>query len=87
MTRRDVRQSSDLRRYWEGEPVTVTERRAVAHVDEAAQTLDLSPATVRRLARSGAIPALKIGGTWAIPTAWLDDLRRGTPPTEGSTPK
>lgn len=40
--------------------------------EEAAEYLQLHPLTVRRLAREGEIPALKVGRLWRVKKALLD---------------
>jgi excisionase family DNA binding protein len=41
-------------------------------IDDVAQYLGLHPLTVRRLARDGEIPALKIGRQWRVKRELLD---------------
>ena len=41
-------------------------------VDEVAKYLSLHPLTVRRLARDGEIPAVKVGRQWRIKRELLD---------------
>jgi excisionase family DNA binding protein len=41
-------------------------------IHEAAEHLRLNPATVRRLARNGEIPAVKVDRQWQIERAVLD---------------
>lgn len=41
-------------------------------VDEVAEYLNLHPLTVRRLARDGEIPAVKVGRQWRIKRELLD---------------
>jgi excisionase family DNA binding protein len=43
-------------------------------IEETAEYLQLHPLTVRRLARDGEIPALKIGRQWRIKRELLDDF-------------
>ena len=44
--------------------------------DEAAKILQLHPKTVNRLATSGLIPGIKIGGRWRYRASSLDDWAR-----------
>jgi excisionase family DNA binding protein len=57
-------------------PATVS--RAVYTVKETAALLALSVNTTYQLIRDGEIPAIKLGGKWAVPKrrlhAWLDQL-------------
>jgi excisionase family DNA binding protein len=41
-------------------------------VEEAAEYLELDPLTVRRLAKEGAIPAVKLGRQWRMKRDLLD---------------
>lgn len=54
--------------------VTATD---VLSVDEAAAVLHRHPETVRRLARTGQLPATKVGGTWVLSARRLDELVNG----------
>ena len=62
-----LRQHHDIAVYREGERA----ERGEATLDEAAETLAVSPATVRRLIVEGALPANQIckGAPWVIRTA------------------
>jgi len=50
---------------------------ALLTVAEAARYLRLHPATLRRLARQGAVPAAKVGGTWRFRREDLAELASG----------
>lgn len=56
--------------------------RAVYTVKEVAEMLNLNLGGTYALIRSGDIPAIKLGGRWAVPKkrfhAWLDDLPEAT---------
>ncbi|MEV7228948.1 helix-turn-helix domain-containing protein [Polymorphospora sp. NPDC051019] len=56
--------------------------RAVYTVKETAHMLSLSLGSTYALIRSGEIPAIKLGGRWAIPKRrfheWLDNLPEAT---------
>jgi excisionase family DNA binding protein len=43
-------------------------------IEEVAEYIQLHPLTVRRLARDGEIPALKIGRQWRIKRELLDEF-------------
>lgn len=43
---------------------------------EAAQALGISRASAYKLARSGVIPAIRLGGVWRIPLPALEALLR-----------
>jgi excisionase family DNA binding protein len=45
-------------------------------IEEAAEYLRFHPSTVYRLARQGAIPAVKVGKQWRIHRPTLDDWVR-----------
>ncbi|MCB5166043.1 helix-turn-helix domain-containing protein [Streptomyces bambusae] len=49
-------------------------------VAEAASLLGCTPTYVRRLCRTGALPAQRITGGWVIEAAALDQYRHGRPP-------
>jgi excisionase family DNA binding protein len=51
--------------------------RMAYSVDEVSVALDLDPATVWRLVKSGEIPSVKIGGSRRIPAAWLKQRLSG----------
>ncbi len=59
-------------------------------VDEVAAYLKLHPLTVRRLARQGDIPAVKIGRQWQarrdLPERWVEERSMSKPdgPSERS---
>jgi excisionase family DNA binding protein len=59
-----------------GQPTPIS--RAVYTVAEVAKLLSLSLGSTYALARTGDIPAKKMGGRWVVPKrrfhAWLDDL-------------
>ena len=50
----------------------IAEANTVMTVDQVAKYLSLHPLTVRRLARDGEIPALKIGRQWRVKKELLD---------------
>ena len=54
------------------EPLAQVIRTVSGTIDEVAQYLGLHPLTVRRLARHGQIPAIKIGRQWRVKRALLD---------------
>ena len=45
---------------------------AIMTIEDAAKYLGLNPLTLRRLARAGKIPALKIGRQWRVKRELLD---------------
>lgn len=45
--------------------------------DEIAPTLHMHPSTCRRLLAEGALPGVKVGKAWIIPTAKLADMLEG----------
>ena len=62
--------------------------RAVYTVKEVAQMLSLSLGGTYALVRTGEIPAIKLGGRWAIPKrrfhAWLDNTEGAKPDTDAA---
>mgnify|MGYP001564449151 CR=1 FL=1 len=46
----------------------------VIGVERAATLLDIPPDTMRRRCAAGAIPAVRIGGKWMIPTAYVERM-------------
>jgi excisionase family DNA binding protein len=55
-----------------------------ATVKQVAEHLQLSEATVYSMARSGEIPAKKIGSQWRFDLVEVDDWVRGQEPAPGS---
>ncbi len=56
---------------------------AFVKVVKAASLLGLSKATVRRLCRSGVLPALRCGREWRVELAAIHRIRRGDVQTPG----
>lgn len=50
--------------------------------EEAAVILGCSPATVRRKAAAGEIPAMRVGRGWAFSRKTLETLQHGATPTD-----
>jgi excisionase family DNA binding protein len=49
----------------------VLDSKLFADVPETAEILRYDPRTVRRAIEAGEIPAVRAGGRWRVPTAWL----------------
>ena len=54
--------------------------KKVYTVEEIAVALNLDPATISRLVKSGEIPSIKIGGSRRITAAWLEKRLAGDAP-------
>jgi excisionase family DNA binding protein len=54
-----------------GDVLTALTGKLFADVPETAQILRYDQRTVRRAIEAGEIPAVRAGGRWRIPTAWL----------------
>jgi len=54
-----------------GDVLTALAGKLFADVPETAQILRYDQRTVRRAIEAGEIPAMRAGGRWRIPTAWI----------------
>src|SRR3989442_7172915 len=58
-------------------------------VPELAERLDLSPQSVYRLLQSGALPGLRVGGSWRVPASalerWIETQLETRPPAPRGT--
>ena len=52
-------------------------RREYLTVDEVAAYFGISPATVRRLAASGKLPAYRVGKLWRFEIEAIKDIKEG----------
>jgi len=55
---------------------TVLDGKLFADVPETAEILRYDQRTVRRAIEAGEIPAIRAGGHWRIPVAWLREQAR-----------
>jgi len=54
-----------------GDVLTALAGKLFADVPETAQILRYDQRTVRRAIEAGEIPAMRAGGRWRMPTAWI----------------